>query len=211
MKGKVFKYTALIVLVIAIVLFMTGMNSLALQRKAKIDLKDYVGEGKELPVGEYVCFDARYVFGPFAHKVSTSFFNTVKLNSQVTGYFYYLMLEDGTLMAVNTANEEEKATFDRISEKLLSANEVITDGETRRVNGRLREIKDEELIKIYQEGVRESFGASPDDPRVRYFTLDTTAGREWVFFAGIGALFVVLLAFITAGQLKGRKKTVPME
>ena len=45
----------------------------------------------------------------------------------------------------------------------------------------------------------------------RMFSILNVEPNEFFGLTGIGALFVVLLAFITAGQLKGRKKTVPME
>ena len=207
-----FRYILLFVLVAAIMIFMlVGGSSLALQRGAKTALEDSVNSGSELSVGEYVSYEVCYVFGPFAHETSTSFFNTMKLSTKESGYFYFLMLEDNTLMVINTANKEEIAAFDRISETLLSAQEFIADGETRKVNGRLRELSNEELKKIYQEGVRETFGVSPDDPVVRYLILDTSAGREWVFYVGFALLIAVIAGFIIAGQLKGKKKTIPME
>lgn len=212
MKGKTPRLVLLFVAVAAIILFiLLGANSLSLQRSAKIALEDFTDSGRELPVGEYVSYEARVVLGPFAYKSTTSFFNSMKLNAAETGYFYFLLLGDGTLMAINTANDEEKAAFDRISERLLASDEVTTDGETVRINGRLKEFKDEELREIYRSEIGNVFGISPDDPGVRYLILDTTAGREHVFYIGFAALVALIAGFIIAGQHKGKRKAVPME
>lgn len=151
MKGKTLRLAIMFILVAAIVLFMFFSGE-------SLALEDYVSDGRELPVGEYVSSEARWVIGPFATRTSASFFNTVKLGPSETGRFYYLLLEDGTLMVISTANDEERAAFDRISEKLMDAQTFLEDGETRKVNGKLRELTNEDLKKIYRDDIGQTFG-----------------------------------------------------
>ena len=43
----------------------------SMQKEAKIALEDSLSSGQELPVGEYVSYEARWVLGPFATETET--------------------------------------------------------------------------------------------------------------------------------------------
>lgn len=188
-------------------LFTTGSRWLnennPLQRSAKIALDDYVNSAKEFPAGEYVSLNTRWVIGPFATETSTSTTNGIKATSGVA-YYYFLVLEDETVMAAKTENVREREVLDRMSDWLLAVDGYPMNGETLTLQGKLSKMTDKDTVRLYNENLYSVFGLSANDPAVRYLVLDTTAGRGAIYFIIAGGAAVLILAFVLIG--KNRKK-----
>ena len=177
----------------------------SLQRGAQIELEDYINSGEEFPVGKFVSLETRWVIGPFATETSTSSRNGIKATASVE-YYYFLVLEDHTIMALKTQNKTEKATLDRMSNWLLSVDGFPTNGETIKLQGKLKTIKDNDLLNLYRSGLASTFALSSDDPAVRYVVLDTTAGREQVYIIIIGITVVLMVVYQVRRKLKNRAR-----
>lgn len=175
-----------------------------MQRSAKVALEDYIDTGKALPVGEYVSLEARWVIGPFATETSTSTTNGIKATSGVD-YYYFLVLEDGTVMALESNNKKDRQILDRMSNWLVSVDGYPMNGETIKLNGKLKELKGNDLLNLYRSNIISTFGISSSDPSVRYLVLDTTAGRETVYLIIVGVVAVGIIAAVVSGKRKKKK------
>ena len=176
----------------------------SMQREAKIALEDYIQSGKDFPVNEYVSLEARWVIGPFAEETSTSTTNGIKATSGVAEY-YFVVLEDGTYMALKTENAKEIETLDRMTDWLLSVEGYPMKGETLKVQGKLREIKDKDLLSLYRTNILSVFGISASDPSVRFLYLDTTTGREAPYYIIGGVIAAAIIVLIIANKSKKKK------
>ena len=177
----------------------------SMQRGAKIALDDYVNGAREFPVGEYVSLNARWVIGPFATETTTSTTNGIKATSGVA-YYYFLVLEDQTVMAAKTENVREREALDRMSDWLLDADGYPMNGETITLQGKLSKMTDKDTVRLYNEDLRSVFGLSANDPAVRYLVLDTTAGRGAVYFIIAGCAAALILAFVLISRMKKKAR-----
>ena len=179
----------------------------SMQKEAKIALEDYLGSGQELPVGEFVSYEARWVIGPFAEETETSTTNGISATAGVRSY-YYLILDEGeelSLMALEVENAQDNQTLERMCDWLLGVDGFPYGGETLKVQGKLEEMKDAELRRYFSEDLQDIFGLSPNDPAVRYLVLDTTAGRDGIFLI-LAAVAVAALLIVVIVK-KAKKKT----
>ena len=176
----------------------------SMQREAKVALEEYIDGGEDFPVGEYVSLNARWVIGPFATETSTSSVNFITATSGVAQY-YFAVLADDTIMAVKTENTAEIEALNRMTDWLLSVEGFPMNGETLKLQGKLRQMKEGELMDMYRQNVREVFGVSSGSPSVRLLVLDTTAGREQLYFILIGGLAVLVLVFVLVRRSKKKK------
>ena len=180
----------------------------SMQKTAKIALEDYLSTGQELPVGEYVSYEVRWVLGPFATETETQSTNGISATSGVKSY-YYLFLDEGdslSLMALEVENAKDNQTLEQMSDWLTSVDGFPENGNTLKVQGQLKEMKDAELRKMYSSDLQEIFGVSPTDPAVHYLVLDTTAGRDGIFLI-IAAVAVAALVIVVI--VKKTKKKAP--
>ena len=201
---------AILVIGVAAFLLTNGTRFLnennTMQQEAKIALEDYISSGKEFPTGEFVSLNARWVLGPFATETSTSTTNGIQATSGVA-YYYFLVLEDETLMALKAENTKECETLNRMSDWLLEQDGFPRNGETLKVQGKLTALKDAELKEMYHNDALSIFGLSAGDPALRDLVLDTTAGREMLYYIIFGAVIVLILGFILFRR--SRKKAEP--
>ncbi|MBR0200577.1 MAG: hypothetical protein IJQ42_10480 [Oscillospiraceae bacterium] len=211
--STILRYLIAIVLVgVAGFLVTTGFRFLnahnAMQKEAKIALEDYLSSGRELPVDEFVSYEARWVIGPFATETETQSTNGITATSGVNSYYYLILDEpDGlSLMALESENAQENETLERMSDWLLSVDGYPYEGETLKVQGKLEEMKDTELRRYFSEDLQEIFGISPNDPAVRYLVLDTTEGREGIYLILAAAAVALLLIVVI---IKKAKKKAP--
>ncbi len=211
--STILRYLIAIVLVgVAGFLVTTGFRFLnahnAMQKEAKIALEDSLSSGQELPVGEYVSYEARWVIGPFATETETQSTNGITATSGVNSYYYLILDEpDGlSLMALESENAQENETLERMSDWLMSVDGFPYGGETLKVQGKLEEMKDTELRRYFSEDLQEIFGISPNDPAVRYLVLDTTEGREGIYLILAAAAVALLLIVVI---IKKAKKKAP--
>ena len=137
--STILRYLIAIVLVgVAGFLVTTGFRFLnahnAMQKEAKIALEDYLSSGRELPVDEFVSYEARWVIGPFATVTDTKSTNGITATSGVNSYYYLILDEpDGlSLMALESENTQENETLERMSDWLLSVDGYPYEGETLR-------------------------------------------------------------------------------
>lgn len=182
-----------------------------MQKEAKIALEDYFGSGQDLPVGEYVSYEARWVLGPFATETETSSTNGITATAGVRSY-YYLILDEGdtlSLMALEVENAKENETLERMSDWLMGVDGFPYGGETLKVQGKLEEMKDAELRRYFSEDLQEIFGLSPNDPAVRYLVLDTTEGRDGIFLI-VAAVAVAALLIVVIVKKAKKKAPAPV-
>ena len=211
--GAILRAVVIILLVGGIGFLVTnGMRLInennAMQKEAKIALEDFLGSGQDLPVGEYVSYEARWVLGPFATETETQSTNGISATAGVRSY-YYLILDEGealSLMALEVENTQENETLERMSDWLLGVDGFPYGGETLKVQGKLEEMKDAELRRYFSEDLQEIFGLSPTDPAVRYLVLDTTAGRDGIFLIAAAVAVAALLIVVI---VKKAKKKAP--
>ena len=175
-----------------------------MQREAKIALEDYIAGGREFPVGEYVSLNLRWVIGPFATETSTSTTNGIKATSGVA-YYYFAVLEDETVMVIKSKNTQDRAVLDRMSDWLISVDGYPMNGETFRVQGKLRKMTDQKLTELYSDNLYSIFGLSSNDPAVRYLVLDTAAGREMLYLIICGCAAAAIAALVIAHRTKKKK------
>ena len=209
--GRAMLRYAVIIIVVGVIAFLAtnGMRILNenndVQREAKLALEDYLTGNRELPVGEYVSLNARWVIGPFASETSTSTTNGIKATSGVA-YYYYVILDDMSIMVLKVQNVKDKAVLDRMSDWLLSRDGFPMNGETLKVQGTLRELKDQDLLKLYRNGVTETFSIAASDPAVRMLVLDLTAGREQLYYILFGAAALIALGVFLFVRTKRKVK-----
>ena len=187
----------------------------ASQRDAKIALEDYLSTGRELPVGKYVSYQARWVLGPFATKTSTSTTNGATATSGVSSYYFLILEEQDSLsvMAMEVNNVRENGTLEQMSDWLLSVDGFPYGGPTAKVQGTLRELNETRLRNLYTSELKSSLGLSSDDPAVRYLLLDTTAGRGGIYLILIGSAAALILIAVLVHKAKKKPKPVyaPMQ
>lgn len=206
--------------VIGIVIFFlfTGGASMlskynGLQREANISLNAVVRGGGSPSVGSYVQMHVRWAAGPFATETSTySYGSRYSSSSGLTSTvsekkFYYLILDDGTVMALETTNAQEIEALDRINTWLMGVNGFPDNGEMFTVQGEIKLLDDYE-IRSYFDKHLESFGLASGGPNIRYLTLDTTAGREmlYIVLGGAAALLVIVLIIVSVVKKKKKKQ-----
>ena len=119
----------------------------SMQKEAKIALEDSLSSGQELPVGEYVSYEARWVLGPFATETETHSTNGISATLSELSYYYLILEEDDglSLMALKAQNAQVNETLERMSDWLMSVDGFPYGGETLKVQGKLEEMKDTEL------------------------------------------------------------------
>ena len=181
-----------------------GENN-SMQKEAKIALEDYVSTGKELPVGEYVSYEVRWVLGPFATETETSTTNGIKATAGVNSYYFLFLDEPGddlSVMALEVKNAKDIEALDQMSSWLENVDGFPYNGKTLKVQGTLKEMKDTELISIYNSDVLSWLGVSSSDPAVRHLILDTTAGRGGLYGIIFGAAAVLVLAAVFYSRAK---------
>ena len=180
----------------------------SMQKEAKIALEDSLSSGQELPVGEYVSYEARWVLGPFVTETETNSTNGISATlSELSYYFLILEEDDGlSLMALKAQNAQVNETLERMSDWLMSVDGFPYGGETLKVQGKLEEMKDTELRRYFSEDLQEIFGISPNDPAVRYLVLDTTEGRDGILLILAAAAVALLLIVVI---IKKAKKKAP--
>lgn len=210
--GTILRYLLAFVLIGALGFLVTnGLRLIdehnSVQKTAKIALEDYLSSGQELPVGEYVSYEARWVLGPFATETETRSTNGISATAGVTSY-YYLVLgksEPQSILALAVQNAEDNKTLEQMSDWLLGVDGYPRSGNTLKVQGKLREMKDLKLRSLYSEDIQSIFGVSATDPSVQYLVLDTTAGRDGVFLIVAGAAVALLLIVVI--YKKAKKKS----
>lgn len=191
-------------------LFTSGLRMFhersSMQKEAKIALEDFLSTGQDLPVGEYVSYEVRWVIGPFATETETSSTNGISATAGVKSY-YYLLLDEGdtlSLMALGVENAQDNRTLERMSDWLLSVEGYPYGGETLKVQGKLSEMTDSELRSYYSESIQSIFGVSPLDPAVRYLVLDTTAGRDGILLIAAAAAVALLVIVVFVKKAKNK-------
>ena len=175
-----------------------------MQRKAEISLNQIIDRGEELPVNEYVSFEARWVIGPIATQTTTS--NMRGSLSATTGvdYYYYCILEDMTVIGLQAAAANDVEALDRMSDWLLDVEGYPMNGETLLMQGQLEKLTDPDLKSIYNEYLS-IFELSPNDPEVHYLVLNTTAGRlDWVIYCG-AAVIIIFVVVLVRIKKNGKK------
>ena len=210
--GSILRAVVIILLVGGIGFLVTNGTRLfhersSMQKEAKIALEDYLSSGRDLPVGEFVSYEVRWVIGPFAEETETSTTNGISATAGVRSY-YYLILDEGdslSLMSLEVENAKDNETLERMSDWLLGVDGYPYGGETLKLQGKLTEMKDEELRRYYTSDLQQIFGLSPNDPEVRYLVLDTTAGRDGIFLI-VAAVAVAALLIVVVAK-KAKKKT----
>ena len=186
--------------------FLNANNSM--QREAKTALEDYIDGNQDLPMNEYVSLEARWVIGPFAEETTTSTTNGIKATSGVSEY-YFVVLKDMSFMALKTENTREIETLDRMTDWLLGVDGFPMNGETLKVQGKLKKMTDKDLLSLYRTNLMSVFSVSSTDSAVRYVYLDTTAGREAPYLIIGGVIAVGVIALILYNR--SRKKQLEAE
>lgn len=202
----------IVVAMVIFYLFSEGGNLLRQnnnsQRKAEISLNDYIDQGKEFPEKEYVSLNVRWVIGPYATETTTSTYGPRGSSGGLTAttgvnYFYYVVLDDMTLMTIKSANNAEVETLDRMSEWLLGVDGFPTNGETFTLQGKLEKMTQSDLLKEYKSNLS-IFGLTENDPEVRYLVLDTTEGREGMYIGIVIVVAAIVIALVI--RSRGKKK-----
>lgn len=116
-----------------------------------------------------------------------------------------VVLDDGSFIALATSNTNEHKALDRMSEWLTRVDGFPTDGEIFTVQGDLRNLTEKDILKIYQDFIIKC-GVSLDDSRIRYVVLDTSAGREQLYFIIAGVVAVVAVALFIRSRMKKKKE-----
>ncbi|MBQ4451788.1 MAG: hypothetical protein II912_05385 [Clostridia bacterium] len=186
--------------------FLNANNSM--QREAKTALEDYIDGNQDLPMNEYVSLEARWVIGPFAEETTTSTTNGIKATSGVSEY-YFVVLKDMSFMALKTENTREIETLDRMTDWLLGVDGFPMNGETLKVQGKLKKMTDKDLLSLYRTNLMSVFSVSSTDSAVRYVYLDTTAGHEAPYLIIGGVIAVGVIALILYNR--SRKKQLEAE
>lgn len=179
------------------------------QKKAEIHMNALIENGEDLPVGEYVDLEVRWVLGPYATYTQTREreTDTQTLSAVIKEVnYYYVVLENNTIMSVATANASEKETLDRMSDWMLNAAGLPKDGETLLLQGKLTNMENAELIRLFLEYADDLFGLDPDSPALHKLVLDTEAGREGGEILASGLVVVIVAAIVCFIIYKKKKK-----
>ena len=213
--GTILRYVILFLVIGALgFLFTNGLRLIdehnSMQKTAKIALEDYLSPDQELPVGEYVSYEARWVLGPFATETETRSTNGISATAGVTSYYYLLLgkSEPQSVIALAVQNAEDNKTLEQMSDWLLDVDGYPSNGKTLKVQGKLREMKDLKLRNLYSEDIQSIFGVSPTDSAVQYLVLDTTAGRDGIFLIVAGAAVAVLVIVVIYKKAKKKSAAV---
>lgn len=207
-----------IVLLVSIAFFyaVTGFNRWFtaknnFQKNAEFHLNTVIESGSELPVGEYVDLEVRWVLGPYATGTQSRTLSEYNLSATVkeTNY-YYVILENETLISVATANDSEKLKLNRMSDWLLESDGFPADGETFLLRGNLIKMPNGELMDLYQKHAEDIFGVPNDSPSLQKIILDTDAGRERGETLASGIVVVFIVAVVCFVLYKRKKKNVNM-
>jgi len=175
------------------------------QMKTDLSLNEIVEQGQPLPEDSYVRLDVRWISGPFAEETETRSMedSSVKMTAAVD-YYYHVVLEDFTMIALKAANTRELETLDRLVEWFWSVDGYQMDGETVTVYGKLERMLDSNLIRFYSEDLS-VFGLSGASDEVHYMVLDTTEGRYGAAVLAVCAVLVVVLIVLIKKTHKENK------
>jgi len=181
-----------------------------IQREAEIHLNALIESGDELPIGEYADLEVNLVFGPYATYTQSREMSEYEITVVVKETeYYFIILEDKTVMSVATANDDEKAALSRLSNQLENA--IMTDStpgrETYLVRGELTEMENGELRDVFEENADYFFGLTPDSPALRAVVLDTDAGREGGYNIATAVIVVVVFIIVLLRYKSKKKKT----
>lgn len=179
-----------------------------LQQRAKISLNEAFAQNQPLPVGEYVSFDTRWVFGRYATNTYTYSLRNRKnqplKEAKKEKYYYLVVADDLTLMTVATTNLEEIHALDSLVEQTelqISEGELSEEGDSILLQGNLVELDDSDIKDILVE-VLDELGLSADSDYVRYLVLDTDSGRDHVIYKFFGVLIVGMIAYFAVKENK---------
>lgn len=183
------------------------------QRQAQISLNTILEDGGVIPVGEYVSLDARWVIGPYATESAYRELHLFGSDSGLTATtsetdYYYVILEDDTILSVATANAAEKETLNRMTDWLLGVDGFPMDGETILLQGTLETLKDEELLAFFKENLTNIFGIPASSPMVRTLVLNTAAGREGGNIGFTVAVTAVVAVIVLLAMKRKKKQAV---
>ena len=215
-KGKGGSFLGLIIGIVILGLVGWGLTNLYRtidennnsQKQADISLNEYVDSGKDLPVGEYVSLDVRFVAGPYATNTHTETTNYIFTATTAEDDYYVVMLEDNSIISVCTANKAEKEKLNKLAEWWNSVDGTPMTGEVVRLQGDLKEMgkssDNEKELMDYYKSFLQSADVSPYDQRVHYVYLDTKTGRTsyigWVI--GGAAVLILILWFRSRSKKK---------
>ncbi len=178
------------------------------QKEAKISLNELIKEGKDIPTGEYVGVDVRWVLGPYATNTETVQRNGIKTTSSVENY-YYLILDDMTIMSVKSRNADEVAKMDAMTKWLTNVDGFPTDGEVLHLQGNIEKITNSELLKYFDENLN-WLGLTKSSAQVKHLNLNTTVGRSGVYVWVFAAVAVVVIVIIVMRRKKKKQEEMDM-
>lgn len=166
----------------------------SLQKKANLSFNQMVEEGNLPQVGDYVSVETRFVIA-YADSTNTrSVYGTeIEAGKKI---YYMVVLDDGTVLSVCTSNLSEIETLNRLEEILLSE-ESDDSAEYAILHGEIKELKENELLSIYEEAL-ELTGVSGDEYfSTTYLVLDTSAGRygKYLVYSAITLLVCGVIVF----------------
>ena len=196
MLNKIRTWGLVLVLAFVAVYVVYGMTAgnQSLQKKAAINLNEYVDSGAEFPMGEYVSCDVRWVLGPFATNTEYTTWGITQVTNRVDNY-YFLVLEDMTLMTLCASDKATVEKLNAMSDWLSGVNGFPMSGETFTVQGELRRLTDSELRDFFTSDAKTVFGLDADDEAMRYVVLNTNSGTER-FIALVAAGVVLIIAAV---------------
>lgn len=180
-----------------------------MQRKADTYLNDIVSVGGMAEKGDYVRLSTRWVYGPFAEETQTYSYGSRSSSSGLTAtvntiQYYYVWLDDGSIMAIKTSNADEIEALDRMSNWFLSVDGFPTTGEVLTLNGTLKEIKAGDLKGYYADGLG-LFGRDVFSEDVHLLMLDTSTGREMFYILLVGAAVIVIVVLVVVSKSKKKR------
>lgn len=190
-KGSV-KASGIILLVLGVIVAIIGCLILAANANYMIkgeckDLQTYIDDQGPYPTGEYVKLTVNSAFGHYAELKKTT-------NGIPTGNtrYYVLWLDDDNLISLAVSGKKNYEIMD----KIVSETEASTDGyatSTFQAEGKLKEIKNKEQLKYYNEFVD---GAEEMGMHVKTVEIDCTDSKSslWGIVAILVGLGLVLVA-----------------
>ncbi|MBR5380196.1 MAG: hypothetical protein IK140_06645 [Clostridia bacterium] len=81
--------------------------------------------------------------------------------------YYFVVLKDMSFMALKTENTREFETLDRMTDWLLGVDGFPMNGETLKVQGKLKKMTDNDLLSLYRTNLMSVFSVSSTDSAVR--------------------------------------------
>ena len=171
-------------------------------------LNEYIENGKELPVGEFVTLDCRYPLGRYAYETSGSTMGTAFFLASAEDYILTL-LEDGSFFTVKVGRQEDIDTLEDLAQE-LEANYMSASPRSYAVTGRLKRMTDQKILSYYQEALAE-IDVPSDDPAARYVILDATDIFTREDAALLGLILIALIAALTfiLAWRRDRKHKIP--